>query len=256
MLTWMGDLSKVVFWLQRGLDFSGPGGSSWEQTSTRNRSKNRMPLGIDLLLCGLVQSCAILCDLVRSCAILCSFVRACAILCHLVRSCAILRRLVPSCAVLCDLVLTCAILCCLVRSCAALCDLVRPHHFSDQGWWTWLAGSHFMHFCLVRFLVRRGHLVSVDQLRLSTALTTHITGLFDKFHAVFDTYYGLIRRTPLQISTHITALLDEIYAVFVPRNGLIRRTPMQISTRITGPIRTRMTTGSPHKGDKGQPAQG
>ena len=90
-----------------------------------------------------------------------------------------------------------------------------------------------MHFCLVRFLVRRGHLVSVDQLRLSTALTTHITGLFDKFRAVFVTSNGLIRRTPLQISTHITALLDEIYAVFNTYNDLIRRTPVQISTHTT-----------------------
>ena len=51
MLTWEGDFSKIVLWLQRGLDFSGSGGPSWEQKSIKNRSKNgvqdEMHLGID-----------------------------------------------------------------------------------------------------------------------------------------------------------------------------------------------------------------
>ena len=51
MFTWKGDFSKIVLWLQRGLDFSGSGGPSWEQKSTKNRSKNGvqdgMHLGID-----------------------------------------------------------------------------------------------------------------------------------------------------------------------------------------------------------------
>ena len=46
-----GDFSKIVLWLQRGLDFSGSGGPSREQTSSKNRSKNGvqdgMHLGID-----------------------------------------------------------------------------------------------------------------------------------------------------------------------------------------------------------------
>ena len=133
ILTWMGDLSKVVFWLQRGIDFSGPGGSSWEQTSTRNQSKKSNASWYRLVV---VWPCAILCHLVLACAILCDFVQLCAGLCH----------------------------------------LVRPHHFSDQGWWTSLAGSHFMHFCLVRFLVRRVHLVSVDQSRLSPLHISSVVG--------------------------------------------------------------------------------
>ena len=51
MFTWEGDFSKIVLWLQRGLDFSGSGGPSWEQKSIKNRSKNGvqdgMYLGID-----------------------------------------------------------------------------------------------------------------------------------------------------------------------------------------------------------------
>ena len=47
MFTWEGDFSKIVLWLQRGLDFSG----SWGP-SIKNRSKNvvqdGMLLGIDL----------------------------------------------------------------------------------------------------------------------------------------------------------------------------------------------------------------
>ena len=51
MFTWEGDFSKIVLWLQRGLDFSGSGGPSWEQKPIKNRSKNGvqdgMHLGID-----------------------------------------------------------------------------------------------------------------------------------------------------------------------------------------------------------------
>ena len=54
MFTWEGDFSKIVLWLQRGLDFSGSGGLSWEQKSIKNRSKNGiqdgMHLGIDFLM--------------------------------------------------------------------------------------------------------------------------------------------------------------------------------------------------------------
>ena len=53
MFTWEGDFSKIVLWLQRGLDFSGSVGAGWEQTSTKNQSKNGvqdgMHLGIDFL---------------------------------------------------------------------------------------------------------------------------------------------------------------------------------------------------------------
>ena len=51
MFNWEGDFSKIVLWLQRGLDLSGSGGPSWEQKSIKNRSKNGiqdgMHLGID-----------------------------------------------------------------------------------------------------------------------------------------------------------------------------------------------------------------
>ena len=54
MFTWKGDFSKIVLWLQQGLDFSGSVGPSWEQTSTKNRLKNGaqdgMHLGIGFLL--------------------------------------------------------------------------------------------------------------------------------------------------------------------------------------------------------------
>ena len=39
MFTWDGDFSKIVLQLQRGLDFSGSGDLSWEQTSIKNLSK-------------------------------------------------------------------------------------------------------------------------------------------------------------------------------------------------------------------------
>ena len=51
MFTWEGDFSKIVLWLQRGLDFSGSGGPSWEQKPIKDRSKSGvqdgMHLGID-----------------------------------------------------------------------------------------------------------------------------------------------------------------------------------------------------------------
>ena len=48
MFTWEGDFSKIVLWLQRGLDFSGSGDSSWEQKLNKNRSKNGVQDGMDL----------------------------------------------------------------------------------------------------------------------------------------------------------------------------------------------------------------
>ena len=51
MLTSSCDFSKIVLWLQRGLDFSDFEGRNWEQKSTRNRSRNGVQdgwhLGID-----------------------------------------------------------------------------------------------------------------------------------------------------------------------------------------------------------------
>ena len=51
MFTWEGDFSKIVLWLQRGLDLSGSGGPSWEQKSIKKRPKNGLQdeihLGID-----------------------------------------------------------------------------------------------------------------------------------------------------------------------------------------------------------------
>ena len=45
------DVSKIVLWLQRGLEFSGSGGPSWEQKPIKDRSKSGvqdgMHLGID-----------------------------------------------------------------------------------------------------------------------------------------------------------------------------------------------------------------
>ena len=53
ILTWKGDFSKIVLSLQRGLDFSGSGGPSWEQKPIKDRSKSgvqdEMHLGIDFL---------------------------------------------------------------------------------------------------------------------------------------------------------------------------------------------------------------
>ena len=42
MFTWEGDFSKIVLWLQRGLDFSGSGGSSWEQKTIKDRCQNAL----------------------------------------------------------------------------------------------------------------------------------------------------------------------------------------------------------------------
>ena len=51
ILTWKGDFSKIVLWLQRGLDFSESGGPSWEEKPIKDRSKSGiqdgMHLGID-----------------------------------------------------------------------------------------------------------------------------------------------------------------------------------------------------------------
>ena len=53
MLTSKDDFLRIVLSLQRGLDFSGSGGPSWELNSIKNRSKNAiqdgMHLDIDLL---------------------------------------------------------------------------------------------------------------------------------------------------------------------------------------------------------------
>ena len=53
MFTWEGDFSKIVLCLQRGLDFSGSGGPSWEQKSVKEQSKkglqDEIQLGIDFL---------------------------------------------------------------------------------------------------------------------------------------------------------------------------------------------------------------
>ena len=63
MFTWEGDFSKIVLWLQRGLDFSGSGGPSWEQKSIKNRSKNGiqdgMHLGIDFWMILLDLGCQV-----------------------------------------------------------------------------------------------------------------------------------------------------------------------------------------------------
>ena len=40
MLTSKGDFSKIKLWLQRGLDFLGSGGPSWEPKSIKNLAKN------------------------------------------------------------------------------------------------------------------------------------------------------------------------------------------------------------------------
>ena len=48
MLTSKGDFSRIKLWLQRGLDFSGSGGPSWEPKSIKNRSKNAIQDGMHL----------------------------------------------------------------------------------------------------------------------------------------------------------------------------------------------------------------
>ena len=53
MLTSKDDFLRIVLSLQRGLDFSGSGGPSWELNSIKNRSKNAfqdgMHVNIDFL---------------------------------------------------------------------------------------------------------------------------------------------------------------------------------------------------------------
>ena len=53
ILTSKNDFLKIVLSLQRGLDFSGSGGPSWEPKSIKNQSRNAiqdgMHLDIDLL---------------------------------------------------------------------------------------------------------------------------------------------------------------------------------------------------------------
>ena len=54
-----GRFFKIVLWLQRGLDFSGSGGPSWEFKLVKNRSKNEVNIGrhlgsdFSLILVGL-----------------------------------------------------------------------------------------------------------------------------------------------------------------------------------------------------------
>ena len=48
MLTSKGDFSKIMLWLQRGLDFSGSWGQSWKPKSIKNRSKNAIQDGMHL----------------------------------------------------------------------------------------------------------------------------------------------------------------------------------------------------------------
>ena len=48
MLTSKDDFLKIVLSLQRGLDFSGSGGPSWEQELIKNRSKNKIQDGMHL----------------------------------------------------------------------------------------------------------------------------------------------------------------------------------------------------------------
>lgn len=47
MLPWKGDFSKIVLSLQRGLDVSDSEGS-WEDKSTKHRSKNEVQDGVHL----------------------------------------------------------------------------------------------------------------------------------------------------------------------------------------------------------------
>ena len=48
MLTSKGDFLKIKLWLQRELDFSGSGGSSWEPKSIKNRLKHAIQDGMHL----------------------------------------------------------------------------------------------------------------------------------------------------------------------------------------------------------------
>ena len=63
MLTWKGDFSKIVLWLQRGLDFSGSGGRSWEEKPIKDRSKSGiqdgMHLGTDFVSILVVFGCQV-----------------------------------------------------------------------------------------------------------------------------------------------------------------------------------------------------
>ena len=48
MLTSKDDFLRIVLSLQRGLDFSGSGGPSWELSSIKSRSKNAIQDGMHL----------------------------------------------------------------------------------------------------------------------------------------------------------------------------------------------------------------
>ena len=48
MLTSKDDFLRIVLSLQRGLDFSGSGGPSWEPKTIKNRSKNAIQDGMHL----------------------------------------------------------------------------------------------------------------------------------------------------------------------------------------------------------------
>ena len=48
MFTSKGDFSKIKLWLQRGLDFLGSEGPSWEPKSIKNQSRNAIQDGMHL----------------------------------------------------------------------------------------------------------------------------------------------------------------------------------------------------------------